>query len=122
MLTLLNPLDPSSLDLSYYSEADRKDKRGVVNLQEIRAVNPIYSKSKGNVFSVETEDRKFLLRAPDEQQKAVWVAKLLEGCSKGRWVGREAVLTWLQSTTKSTCVWSKCVGGRICADKLGIYF
>jgi len=101
VLTLLNPMDPSSLDLSYYSEADRRDKKGTVNLQEIRAVNPIYTKSKGNVFSVETEDRKFLLRAPDEQQKAVWVAKLLEGCSKGKAVLFTGILF---SYSKSACV------------------
>ncbi len=82
----MNPLDPSSLDLSYYMSADKKEKRGSINLQEIRAINPVYNKTKGNIFSVETEDRKFLLKSPDEQGKAVWVAKLLEGCSKGAWI------------------------------------
>lgn len=84
MLSLKNPLDPSSLDLNYYSDSEKKEWKGSINLQAIKGVNPVYSKSKGNVFSVETADRKFVLRSTDEQGKAVWVAKLLEACSKGQ--------------------------------------
>ncbi len=83
VLSRTNPSDSSSLDLSYYSDCEKKDKKGSIDFLKMRSVNPVYNKSNDNVFSVEMVDRKFMLKSPDKQGKAVWVAKLLECCSKG---------------------------------------
>ena len=84
MLSRSNPLDPSFVEFSYYTDREKKDKKKSIDLRQIKSVNPVYNKTKDNVFSVETEDRKFLLKSADQQAKAVWVAKLLEFCSKGQ--------------------------------------
>lgn len=78
-----SPQDPTSLDLSYYTEASKKDKVKSIDVREIKTINPVHNESKENVFSLEMSNRKkFMLRSADKQGKAIWVAKLLECCSK----------------------------------------
>ena len=83
MLSLKNAHDASSLDLCYYKDATKQGKVESIDIHKIKSINPVYNKSKENVFSLEMLDCKFVLRAADRQDKAVWVAKLLECCSKG---------------------------------------
>ena len=73
----------ATLDLSYYSDPTKKDKKGTVDLSKIATVNPLPSKSKEHVFSIETSDRKYGFKAPDIQTREIWVAKLMELCGKG---------------------------------------
>lgn len=73
----------ATLDLSYYSDPTKKDKKGTVDLSKIVTVNPLPNKSKEHVFSIETSDRKYGFKAPDIQTREIWVAKLMEMCGKG---------------------------------------
>lgn len=71
------------MNLSYYTESTKKEQKGSIELSRIKSINPVHNKSKENVFSLELSDQKFVLRSPDKEGKAIWVAKLLECCSKG---------------------------------------
>lgn len=73
----------ATLDLSYYADPTKKDRKGTVDLSKITTVNPLPSKSKEHVFSIETSDRKYGFKAPDIQTREIWVAKLMELCGKG---------------------------------------
>ena len=75
----------SSVQLTYFADADSKEKKGTIDLSQVESVNPTPIKSKENVFSLELSDRhRQLFKSPDTATKALWVAKLLEVCSKGK--------------------------------------
>ena len=80
----LDPFNPTSMELAYYSDSERKEKKGTINLTKIAKVSPIGGKTKDHVFSIEkTDGKKLVLKAADIRIKNIWLAKLLEGCSKG---------------------------------------
>ena len=59
-------------------------KKGTVDLAKFVGIRPNAKVGqKENVFAVETEDRKYILRAPDSTTKDIWLAKLCELCGQG---------------------------------------
>lgn len=77
-------LDPNSIDLSYYNDRSMKEKRGTINLNKFIGIRPNAKIGhKENVFAIETEERKFILRAGDQRIKNIWLAKLCEFCGQG---------------------------------------
>ena len=76
--------DSSTLDLSYYTDHTKKQKRGSINLSKFIGIRPNAKiGNKENVFAIETEDRKYILRAGDVTAKTIWLAKLCELCGQG---------------------------------------
>ena len=72
------------MELTYYSDSERKETKGSINITQITKVSPISGKSKDHIFSIETNDgKKLVMKAPDARTKSIWLAKLLEACSKG---------------------------------------
>ena len=62
-----------------------KEKRGSINLSKFVSLCPnakVGSKDHG--FAVETEERKYILRAPDAVTKNIWIAKLCQLCGQGK--------------------------------------
>ena len=75
------------MELTYYSDSERKERKGTINVTQIAKVSPISGKSKDHIFSIETsEGKKLILKAGDARTKSIWLAKLLEGCSKGGYI------------------------------------
>ena len=77
-------MDTSTLELNYYMDSTKREKRGSINLSKFVGLCPnakVGSKEHG--FAVETEDRKYILRAPDAVTKNIWIAKLCELCGQG---------------------------------------
>lgn len=77
-------MDSSTLELNYYMDSTKKEKRGSINLSKFVGLCPnakVGSKDHG--FALETEDRKYILRAPDAVTKNVWIAKICELCGQG---------------------------------------
>ncbi len=76
--------DSSTLDLSYYTDHTKKQKRGTINLSKFIGIRPNAKiGNKEHVFAIETEDRKYILRAGDVTAKTIWLAKLCELCGQG---------------------------------------
>ena len=72
------------MELTYYSDSERRETKGSINITQITKVSPISGKSKDHVFSIETKDgKKLVMKAADVRTKSIWLAKLLEACSKG---------------------------------------
>ena len=72
------------MELTYYSDSERRETKGSINITQITKVSPISGKSKDHVFSIETNDgKKLVMKAADVRTKSIWLAKLLEACSKG---------------------------------------
>lgn len=64
----------------------KKEKRGAVNLAKFIGLSPNAKVgNKDHAFALETEDRKYILRAPDAVTKNIWLAKLCEVCGQGQW-------------------------------------
>ena len=66
-------------------DSTKKEKRGSINLSKFVGLCPnakVGNKDHG--FAVETEDRKYILRAPDAVTKNIWIAKLCELCGQGQ--------------------------------------
>ena len=86
-LLLLLPLiqfDPSSVVLVYYADKTKREKKGVLSLQNFRGIRPnVKVGTKQFVFAIETQDRKYILRASDQTTKGIWLAKLSEHCGQG---------------------------------------
>lgn len=62
-----------------------KEKRGTINLSKFVGIRPnVKIGNKKHVFVVETEDRKYILRAADLHTKTIWLAKLCELCGQGK--------------------------------------
>ena len=65
----------------------KKEKRGSINLTKFVGIRPNAKVgNKENVFAVETEDRKYILRASDTSTKCIWLAKLCELCGQGNYL------------------------------------
>lgn len=65
----------------------KKGKRTVINLTKFIGIRPNAKVGhKENVFAIETEDRKYILRAPDQLTKNIWLAKLCELCGQGEYL------------------------------------
>ena len=80
----LDPFNPTSMEISYYADSECKEKKGTINVTKISKVSPISGKTKDHIFSIETTDgKKLVMKAADARTKNIWLAKLLEGCSKG---------------------------------------
>lgn len=78
-------LDPSTLELVYYMDNTKKEKRGTVNIAKFVGLSPNAKVgNKDHAFALETEDRKYILRAPDAVTKNIWLAKLCEVCGQGQ--------------------------------------
>ena len=78
-------MDPSTLELAYFMDSSKKEKRGIINLAKFVGLSPNAKiGSKEHAFALETTDRKFILRAPDAITKNIWLAKLCELCSQGQ--------------------------------------
>ncbi|XP_019856874.1 PREDICTED: uncharacterized protein LOC109585304 [Amphimedon queenslandica] len=83
VLSRTNPHDPNSIDLSYYNDRTMKEKRGTINLAKFIGIRPNAKIGhKENVFAIETQERKFILRASDQRTKNIWLAKLCEFCGQ----------------------------------------
>lgn len=62
-----------------------KEKRGTINLSKFIGIRPNAKIGhKENVFAIETQERKFILRAGDQRTKNIWLAKLCEFCGQGK--------------------------------------
>ena len=73
------------MELNYYMDNTCKEKRGSINLSKFVSLCPnakVGSKDHG--FAVETEERKYILRAPDAVTKNIWIAKLCQLCGQGK--------------------------------------
>ena len=80
----LDPFNPNSMTLSYYSDSERREKKGSISVTSIVKVCPINGRTKDHIFCIETADKtKLVLKAADARTKNIWLAKLLEGCCKG---------------------------------------
>lgn len=68
----------------------KREKRGSINLSKFVGLYPNAKVgSKDHSFALETEDRKYILRAPDAVTKNIWIAKLCELCGQGESVAIE---------------------------------
>lgn len=77
--------DQSSIELAYYNDKSAKVKRGTINLSKFVGIRPNAKiGNKDNIFAIETEERKYILRAPDAVTKNIWLAKLCELCGQGK--------------------------------------
>lgn len=86
--------DPSTLELSYFKDVTKKGKQTVINLTKFIGIRPNAKVGhKENVFAIETEDRKYILRAPDQLTKNIWLAKLCELCGQGEYFVGNSTLT-----------------------------
>lgn len=62
-----------------------KEKRGTINLSKFIGIRPNAKIGhKEHVFAIETEERKYILRASDLRTKNIWLAKLCEICGQGK--------------------------------------
>lgn len=87
-------MDPTSVQLAYYKDNSKKEMSRVIDLSKFVGIRP--SAKVGNnehVFAIETEERKYILKAPDLQTKNIWLAKLCELFGQGE--AREPVYTGL---------------------------
>ena len=76
---------PSSIELSYYKDASKREKRQTIDLSKFVGIRPNAKVgSKEHVFAIETEERKYILKAPDQNTKNIWLAKLCELCGQGQ--------------------------------------
>ena len=101
MLSRTNLFDPSSIELAYYKDSEKKTKqKKTIDLQLVVNVSPVQkSGNKENVFALDMKGKHVLLKASNILVQNVWLAKLLECCSKGersllRVVVREALSLW----------------------------
>lgn len=77
--------DSTSVNLSYYNDKTAKEKRGTIDLSKFIGIRPNAKiGNKDNIFAIETEERKYILRAPDSVTKSIWLAKLCELCGQGK--------------------------------------
>ena len=61
-----------------------KEKKGTINLAKFVGIRPnARIGNKEFVFAIETEERKYILRAADLGTKNTWLAKLCELCGQG---------------------------------------
>ena len=75
---------PSGIELSYYKDDTKKEKRQTIDLSKFVGIRPNAKVgTKENVFAIETEERKYILKAPDQNTKNIWLAKLCELCGQG---------------------------------------
>ncbi|KAL5496205.1 hypothetical protein EMCRGX_G012443 [Ephydatia muelleri] len=85
VLARTDRFDPSSVLLVYYSDKTKREKKGVLSLQNFRGIRPnVQVGSKQFVFAIETQERKYILRASDPTTKGIWLAKLSEHCGQER--------------------------------------
>ena len=76
---------PSSIELAYYKDASKKEKRQTIDLSKFVGIRPNAKVgTKEHVFAIETEERKYILKAPDQNTKNIWLAKLCELCGQGQ--------------------------------------
>ena len=78
-----DPFDPTSVELVYYADPRKKELRGTIPVESLSKVYHTPSKNKEHVFAVETDDKKFLLKATEHNTKSIWLAKLMELISHG---------------------------------------
>ena len=71
------------MELAYYNDASRSDKKGSIDMTSITRIHPSASKAKGHVFSIDFKDKKIMLRADDAKTKNIWIAKLYEFAGQG---------------------------------------
>lgn len=84
MHTLILQNDPSAVELAYYRDASKKEKRQSINLTQFVGIRPNAKVGTNeHVFAIETEERKYILKAPDQSTKNIWLAKLCELCGQG---------------------------------------
>lgn len=75
----------SSIELAYYKDASKKEKRQTIDLSKFVGIRPNAKVgTKEHVFAIETEERKYILKAPDQHTKDIWLAKLCELCGQGQ--------------------------------------
>lgn len=76
---------PTSIELSYYKDASKKEKLQTIDLSKFVGIRPNAKVgTKEHVFAIETEERKYILKAPDQNTKNIWLAKLCELCGQGQ--------------------------------------
>lgn len=78
-------MDPTSVQLSYYKDNNKKEVRRAIDLSKFVGIRP--SAKVGNhenVFAIETEERKYILKAQDMHTKNIWLAKLCELFGQGQ--------------------------------------
>ena len=90
VFTTLRPFslqnDPDSIQLAYYKDEGKTEGRKVIDLSKFVGIRP--SAKVGNhqhVFAIETEERKYILKAEDHDTKNIWLAKLCELFGQGQW-------------------------------------
>ncbi len=85
MLSRTDLFDPSSIELAYYKDSEKKTKqKKTIDLQLVANVSPVQkSGNREHVFALDMKGKLVLLRASSMLVQNVWVAKLLECCSKG---------------------------------------
>lgn len=85
VLSRTDPINPGAVELSYYTDPMKQEKKRSFPLSRVVKIHPTFSKAKDHSFAVELPEHKFLLRAPDGNSKNVWVAKLCEFSGQGQW-------------------------------------
>ncbi len=76
--------DPTSIELVYYKDGTKTEKKQVINLNSIIGIRPTPKiGSADNIFAIETKEKKYVLKAADTHIKNTWLAKLCEYCGQG---------------------------------------
>ena len=77
-------MDPSSMELCYYKDDSKREKKRVIDLNSIIGIRPTPKiGSADNIFAIETREKKYVLKAADMHTKNTWLAKLCEYCGQG---------------------------------------
>ena len=83
-LFLLSQADPTSIELCYYKDGSKQEKKRVIALNSIIGIRPTPKiGSADNIFAIETKEKKYVLKAADMHTKNIWLAKLCEYCGQG---------------------------------------
>ena len=84
LFLLILQLNPHFLELCYYRDDSKREKKGTIDLRKFRGLRPnARIGNKDHVFAIETEDRKYIFRAPSHSTKNIWIAKLWEFFGQG---------------------------------------
>lgn len=74
-----------TINLCYYKDINKKGEARHINLSKITGIRPSSKVgSSDHIFAIETEDRKYILKAQDHNTKNIWLAKLCELCGQGQ--------------------------------------
>jgi len=74
-----------TISMCYYKDINKKSVPRHINLSKITGIRPSSKTgSSEHIFAIETEERKYILKAQDHNTKNIWLAKLCELCGQGK--------------------------------------